>query len=149
MEHKDTPRLFTPPAGTGFDLFSARRDRNEARPLVSACTYLESEVMRVQGLLDGEEGKCCCGKEVKEGGSKGCHCAMRVFLEQSAYRMKGVLKILQDRYDSIEQVYIKSEEYAVAMGRFHEVRPQVIKKHAAEHHEAANQRGDVKHKSLH
>lgn len=148
-ENKDKPRLFSPPAGTAFERISARRDRTEARALVSACTYLESEVLRIRGLLAGEDGaKCCCKKGGK--GAKECQCAMRSYLEQSADRMKGVLKILEDRYDSIEQVYIKSEEYAVAMGRFFEVSPQVINKLAAGHHDLANnaQRESSKHKSL-
>ena len=120
MENKDMQRLFPPPASTAFDLFSARMDRNEARALVSACTHLESKVMRVRGLWAGEEGKCCCGEKVDKGGNKGCQCAMQAFSVQSSYRMR-VLKILEDRYDGIEQVHIKSREYSVAMGRFCEV----------------------------
>ena len=121
MEDKDIQRLFPPLASTAFDLFSARMDRNEVRALVSACTHLESKMMRVRGQWAGEEDKCCCGKKVDKGGNKGCQCVMQAFLVQSSYGMKGVLKILEDRYDSIEQVYIKSREYAVAKGRFYEV----------------------------
>lgn len=146
-ESKEKPRVFTPPAGTAFERISARRDRTEARALVSACTYLEAEVLRMRGLLSGEgdAGKCCCQKG--KGGAE-CECAMRRFVEQSVDRMKGVLKILEDRYDTIEQVYIKSEEYAVAMGRFFEVSPQVINKLAAGHHDLANAPRENKHKSL-
>lgn len=120
-ERPERPRLFTPPAGGTFERITARRDRTEARALVSACTFLEAEIGRIGSITPKEQG------EWKEK------------LEPSVERLKGVLKILEDRYDTIEQVYVKSEEYAVAMGRFFEVSPRIINKLAAGHRDLAGE----------
>lgn len=117
-----------PPSGTPLDRVTARRDRTEARALVSACTFLEAEVERMRQF---EQEACACENA----------CACGQFLGESLKRLVGVLGILEDRYESIEQVYVKSEEYAIAMGRFFEVSPQVINKLAAGHRDLAG-RGD-------
>lgn len=120
-ERAECPRLFTPPAGGMFERITARRDRTEARALVSACTFLEAEIERIESTAEKDE------KERKEKSGT------------SVERLRGVLKILEDRYDTIEQVYVKSEEYAVAMGRFFEVSPRIINKLAAGHRDLAGE----------
>lgn len=44
-------------------------------------------------------------------------------MASTAERLKAVLFMMEDRYDSIEQVYVKSEEYARAMGNFFQMTP--------------------------
>lgn len=120
-ERAECPRLFTPPAGGMFERITARRDRTEARALVSACTFLEAEIGRIESMAEKDEKDC------------------KKKLETSVERLRGVLNILEDRYDTIEQVYVKSEEYAVAMGRFFEVSPRIINKLAAGHRDLAGE----------
>lgn len=117
----DAPQVFTPPAGTtSFDGITHRRDRIEARPLLSACTFLESEVLRMTEQLNATSAApCCCRAGATE--PPLCECGHRMFLTQSVDRLNHVLHMLEDRYDSIEQYYVKSKEYAHAMSRFYQV----------------------------
>lgn len=122
-ESPDVPRLFTPPAGSQFERIARHRDRAEAKVLMSACTYIEAELDRLSNQYQNvREGACCCKKD-SQSPQPSCECGHRLFLATSAERLRGVLGILEDRYDSIEQVYVKSEEYAKAMGKFFQVSP--------------------------
>lgn len=108
-------RLFAPTGS--FERVTMRRDRTEARVLVCACSFLEEELQRMKEWLAANEASEASGKE----------CVGLV-----AGRVEGVLKLLEGRYDSIEQVYVKSEEYAVAMGKFLAVSPKLVNRLAAE-----------------
>ncbi len=71
-------------------------------------------------LEDHEETRqCCC----RAHSAPLCECGHRLFLTESIDRLKDVLYILEDRYDSIEQYYVKGKEYAHAMGKFYQVSP--------------------------
>lgn len=49
------------------------------------------------------------------------NCPLVGYLPAAIDRLKVILSMLEDRYDSIEEVYVKSEEYAEAMGKFFNV----------------------------
>lgn len=104
-------------------LITQRRDRVEALPLAAACTYLESEMFRVRRQLDAtrtdDDAQCCCRAHA----APLCECGHRLFLTQSLDRLRDILCILEDRYDNIEQYYVKGKEYAQAMGKFYQVSP--------------------------
>lgn len=60
----------------------------------------------------------------------GCcaNCRAGMMLPGTVRRLTAVLGVLEERYDSIEQVYVKGEEYARAMGRFFQVNPERFSK---------------------
>lgn len=118
-EDPEHPQLFAPSDDTMFQHISQRRDRVEARPLISACTFLENEVERMNDLLQSSDAECVGNADDNSAGDS----PHRQFLQGSVERLTGILGILQDRYDCIEQYYIKSQEYAKAMGRFYQVTP--------------------------
>ncbi|KAI0567326.1 hypothetical protein FGB62_3g151 [Gracilaria domingensis] len=126
-QNPDLPKLFDPPAGSNYEKIIRHRDRAEAKILVSACTYLESELDRIGSHLKcTQEQACCSGKGAASenvDANKPCQCASRALLAASSERLRAVLTMLEDRYDSIEQVYVKSEEYTRAMGKFFQVSP--------------------------
>lgn len=100
-----------------------RRDRVEVLPLLSTCAHLEAEIFRMKAQLDEansvDSRACCC----RLSGAPLCECAHRIVLAQSVDRLLDVLSIMEDRYDSIEQYYVKGKEYAHAMGKFYQVSP--------------------------
>lgn len=49
------------------------------------------------------------------------NCPLATYLPVAIERFRSLLGIVEERYDTIEQVYVKSEEYARAMGRFFNV----------------------------
>eukprot|EP00171_Calliarthron_tuberculosum_P011795 IDg11795t1 len=104
-------------------VITQRRDRVEALPLASACAHLEAEIFRLQSQLKDapveSPSACCC----RSRGAPLCECGHRVALAESVDRLLDVLSILEDRYDSIEQYYVKGKEYAHAMGKFYQVSP--------------------------
>ena len=119
----DEPTLLRAlPKGTQ-NMITQRRDRVEMKPLVSACAYLENEILRMTEQLNSltSDPMCCCHSQRHL--QPICECKHRQFISQSAERLRGVLSILEDRYDSIEQYYVKGKEYARAMGRFYQVSP--------------------------
>lgn len=91
-----------------YSAISQRRDRAEARGLVSACSVLEQEVVAI------EERAAEVASNTDEA----------AFLESRASSLRHALAILEDRYDSIEDFYLKGREYAHAMGRFYQVSPE-------------------------
>lgn len=117
----DTPSSFSKLPGESNEMITQRRDRVEALPLASASTYLESEIFRMKQQLEehDEQRQCCC----RAHSAPLCECGHRMFLTQSIERLRDVLYILEDRYDSIEQYYVKGKEYAHAMGKFYQVSP--------------------------
>lgn len=113
-------RLFTPQQKeSSFSKISARRDRTEARVLVSSCTFLEEEIERLDKAVKGD------AQDIKS------------TINKSTANLKAVLRMLEERYEKIEKVYEKTEEYAIAMGKFFEVPPQVIDHLAAGHKDLA------------
>lgn len=109
--------------GRSHTVITQRRDRVEALPLASACAHLEAEIFRMCSQLDDapvDSAKACC---CRGRGAAICECGHRVVLAHSVDRLLDVLSILEDRYDSIEQYYVKGKEYAHAMGKFYQVSP--------------------------
>ena len=139
QESSQDPHLFTPPVGSEFERIGKHRDRAEAKVLVSACTYLEAELTRIKEQVEINEG-CCCKDPTK------CDCAHVSFLRSTSERLQSIMCILEDRYDTIEQVYVKSEEYARAMGNFFQVTPDEFSRMI--HQKDANSTGKKSHKSL-
>ena len=125
--------------GSEFERIGKHRDRAEAKVLVSACTYLEAELTRIKEQVEINEG-CCCKDPTK------CDCAHVSFLRSTSERLQSIMCILEDRYDTIEQVYVKSEEYARAMGNFFQVTPDEFSRMI--HQKDANSTGKKSHKSL-
>lgn len=77
----------------------------------------------------------CVGEGVREGvashhcsASCAANCPLSAYLPAAIDRLRAVLFMLEERYDTIEQVYVKSEEYARAMGRFFNVTPDQFTK---------------------
>ncbi|CAN8070740.1 unnamed protein product [Agarophyton chilense] len=137
----DVPKLFDPPVGSNYEKIIRHRDRAEAKILVSACTYLESELDRFASHLKSTHDQPCCSCKppVSENvdANKPCQCASRLLVAAASDRIRAVLTMLEDRYDSIEQVYVKSEEYTRAMGKFFQVSPD-------EFHRILNEKDMVK-----
>ncbi|PXF45889.1 hypothetical protein BWQ96_04324 [Gracilariopsis chorda] len=127
QQSPDTPKLFDPPAGSNYEKIIRHRDRAEAKILVSACTYLESELDRIGSHLKCTRDETCCTcKPVcseNTDANKPGQCSSRALLAAGSERLRAVLRMLEERYDNIEQVYVKSEEYTRAMGKFFQVSP--------------------------
>lgn len=85
------------------DTITQRRDRVEALPLANACAGLETELFKLAATDDPA-------------------------LADTAERIADVLAVLEDRYDTIEQMYVTGKEYARAMGRFYDVSPSEYNK---------------------
>lgn len=126
----EKPALFQPPADSKFERIARHRDRAEGKVLVSACTYIEAEIDRMSQQASAADA-CCCN-------STTCECAHRQYLVGSAERMRAILAILEERYDTIEQVYVKSEEYARAMGKFFQLSPSEFNRIVTQRDAAAN-----------
>ncbi len=103
--------------GNAKNTIVQRRDRVEALPLASACAHLEAEIFRIRRTAD--ELRCCCARD----NAPICECAHRMATLESVDRLVDILGILEDRFDAIEEYYVKGKEYAQAMGKFYNVSP--------------------------
>lgn len=91
-----------------FGAISQRRDRAEARGLVATCAILENDIVAL------EERAAEIASDTDEA----------AFLESRASSLRCALAVLEDRYDTIENFYVKGREYARAMGKFYQVSPE-------------------------
>lgn len=103
--------------GDAKDTIVQRRDKVEALPLATACAHLEAEIFRIRRTAD--EARCCCARD----NAPICECAHRMAALESVDTLVDILAILEDRYDAIEEYYVKGKEYARAMGKFYNVSP--------------------------
>lgn len=186
-EARDKPRLFTPGQATTFGRITRHRDRAEARTLVSACTFLEAEIVRLNGHVQTHTGRTLNGKVSSRTSSCACFCApgsgtgfgqsgtvhegstpspvcigegvregftcqhcsadcakvcpLVSYLPEAIERLDAVLRMLEERYDTIEEVYVKSEEYTRAMGRFFNLSTDQFSKLMHNKHQDSDRRG--------
>lgn len=121
-ESPQRPRLFTP-ADTAIARMNAR-DRAEAVTLTSACTFLEAEIDRMQAHVRNHHRKTTSGNNNSNSNSNSnsnntCgKCVTDVYLGKAVDRLRAVLRMLEDRYDSVETVYVKEQEWSNAMTKY-------------------------------
>lgn len=113
--------------GGSRDTILQRRDRVEALPLASACAHLEAEIYRLRGVHNST---ACCNETTSnsKGESANAECPHRVATAETIEKLTDMLVMLEDRFDTIEQFYVKGKEYARAMGKFYNVSPNEYNK---------------------